>query len=204
MKPMLLAGGFALVAALAMAPALAQSTVDKGPGSNTQQQPAPLDAETKVKQEEQEKERQNVETLNKAIEANNKGVELQEAGKNAEAVEQFRQALKINPAYEKARANLAKAHYNLSLDLAKQGLWAEVIENLESARTYDKDLRERTDVPLAQAYNNQASVLVEAAQWDAAVEALGKAAEINPEKYGAELARLKTFVDTQVKSKGKK
>jgi len=204
MKPMLLAGGFALVAALAMAPALAQSTVDKGPGSNTQQQPAPSDAETKAKQEEQEKERQTVERENEAIKANNKGVELQKEGKNAEAVEQFRQALKINPAYENARANLAKAHYNLALDLAKQGLWAEVIENLESARTYDKDLRERTDVPLAQAYNNQASVLVEAAQWDAAVEALGKAAEINPEKYGAELNRLKAFVDTQVKGKGKK
>ncbi|MBW4698118.1 MAG: hypothetical protein KME03_09530 [Aphanocapsa lilacina HA4352-LM1] len=182
------------------APAPAQAPEYKGPGSTTQQQPQqPASSEEAAKQEaEQKRKIQEAETRNKAVLANNRGVELQKDGKNAEAVEAFREALLVDPTYELAKQNLAASHFNLASEAIGKQQWAVAIENLEAARTYDRSLREKTTVPLAGSYNNQAAELVEAKRLDEAVGAMEKAAELDS-KYEEELRKLKDY-RTQVNS----
>ncbi len=164
-----------------------------------------MSPEDKAKFDEVNRQREAAITRNKAVEANNKGVEFQKDGKNSEAMKAFKDALTVDPSYELARQNLAVSYYNLGGESVKQKKWAEAIEHYELARSYDKSMRERSTDALAGSYNNKAAELVEAKRLDEAVAAMEKASELNP-KYQPELVNLKNYREqlaAQQKSKEK-
>jgi tetratricopeptide (TPR) repeat protein len=202
--PRWLGACFAVSMLITSAPSLAQDAVDKGPGSSVKPAAtAPASsAEEKARQEEDDRKRKATEVRNKAIEANNRGVELQAKNNNADALKAFQESLQIDPSYERARENLAIAYYNLGSESINAKKWADAIDNYEAARTYDREMRERTTTPLAVAYNNQAAALVEAKRLDDAVAAMTQAANLDP-KYQSELTKLKAYRD-QVASSNKK
>jgi tetratricopeptide (TPR) repeat protein len=181
------------------APSFAQEA-DKGSGSSVKPAVAASSAEEKATQEEEDRKRKATEVRNEAIKANNRGVELQVKNNNADALKAFQEALQIDPSYEQARKNLAIAYYNLGSESINAKKWADAIDNYEAARTYDREMRERTTAPLAAAYNNQAAALVEAKRLDDAVAAMTQAANLDP-KYQSELVKLKAYRDQVASSK---
>ncbi len=191
---------FAASMFLASAPSFAQEALDKGPGSSVKPAATAPTAEEKARQEEDDRKRKAAEVRNKAIEANNRGVEFQAKNNNADALKAFQEALQIDPSYERARENLAIAYYNLGSESINAKKWADAIDNYEAARTYDREMRERTSAPLAVAYNNQAAALVEAKRLDDAVAAMTQAANLDP-KYQSELSKLKAYRDQVASTK---
>jgi tetratricopeptide (TPR) repeat protein len=195
--PRWLGACFAISMLITSAPSFAQNA-DKAPGSSVK----PATAEEKATQEEDDRKRKAVEVRNEAIKANNRGVELQAKNNNADALKAFQEALQIDPSYDLARGNLAIAYLNLGSESFNAKKWTDAIDNYEAARTYDRELREKTTAPLAAAYNNQAAALVEAKRLDDAVTAMTQAANLDP-KYQSELTKLKAYRD-QVASSSKK
>ncbi|MBC7881568.1 MAG: tetratricopeptide repeat protein [Anaerolineae bacterium] len=188
---------FAVSMLITSIPSFAQEADKAKPAAPAAADPA---AEEKARQEENERQRKAAEVRNKAIEANNRGVELQAKNDNAEALKAFQESLQIDPSYERARENLAIAYFNLGSESVNAKKWADAIDNYEAARTYDREMRERTSVPLAVAYNNQAAALVEAKRLDDAVAAMTQAANLDP-KYQAELTKLKAYRDQVASTK---
>jgi len=130
---------------------------------------------------------------------NNLGYALYRAGHVPEAVEQFEQALKINPNYDEAHNNLgnarmqtdrvseaieqyeqalkikpgyAEAHYNLGIALQKIGQTSEAIEQYEQA------LKNKPDD--ADAHNNLGIALHQVGRTSEAIEQFEQASKINP------------------------
>ena len=105
-------------------------------------------------------------TENNPVAHNNLGLALTSQGKSADAIEQYRSALRINP-------NHASAHNNLGLVLASQGKFSEAIEQYRSA------LRINPDYLVAR--NNLGSALASQGKSAEAIEQYRSALRINPD-----------------------
>ena len=97
---------------------------------------------------------------------NSVGSALEEAGEVPEAVEQFEQAVRINP-------NFAEAHNNFALALENLGKWSDAAEQFEDAVRINPDF--------AEARNNLAVALEELGRMPEAIEQFEQALRINPQ-----------------------
>ena len=105
-----------------------------------------------------------------AWEFDSKGVSLANLGLLDEAIETFKEAIRINPEY-------AEAHNNLGIALAKNGQIDEAIKAYKEAI--------RINPMLADAHYNLGDVLKAKGQLDEAIKAYKEAIRINPEYAAA-------------------
>jgi len=94
------------------------------------------------------------------------GVAHGEAGRYQEAIEAFKQAIKLKP-------DLAEAHYNLGLAYANLGRWKEVIETCKQAIKLKPDY--------AEAHNNLGVAYDELGRNQEAIEAYKQAIKLEPD-----------------------
>jgi protein O-mannosyl-transferase len=90
----------------------------------------------------------------------------------AEAVEQYEQALRLNPEYGEARNNLGRARYQLGEGLAAQGKWDEAVQQFERVIQLKPDD--------AQAHNSLGLALSRRGRFAQAMGCFLKALEIEP------------------------
>jgi tetratricopeptide (TPR) repeat protein len=135
---------------------------------------------------------------------NNLGMDLLEKGKPDEAIEQYQEALKANPAYYPAHDNLGvalarkgkpdeamaqfqqalkinhhddMAYNNLGLALAQTGHWDEAIARYQQALAFNPDFEK--------AHVNLGIALAQQRRWDEAIAHYQQALEINPNDASA-------------------
>jgi tetratricopeptide (TPR) repeat protein len=97
---------------------------------------------------------------------NELGAELAAQGQVTDAIEQYRQALKLKP-------DFPEAHNNLGITLASQGRATEAIEH------YRQALKSKPDY--AKAHNNLGAALASRGQVDQAIEQFQQALKSNPD-----------------------
>lgn len=105
-------------------------------------------------------------TTNNILVHYNLGSALAEQNKLDAAIEQYRQALRINP-------NYARAHNNLGVALAKQNKLTAAIKHYQQAFQIDPNY--------ARAYNNLGSALAQQGKLDEAIRHFRQALQIDPD-----------------------
>jgi tetratricopeptide (TPR) repeat protein len=78
-------------------------------------------------------------TNREAIQLNNDGVSAINAGNFEQAITALERALRLEPAYEKARYNLAIAHNNYGLYFSNQGKAKEALKHMSMAAKLNPD-----------------------------------------------------------------